>query len=80
VLTGDGGGKVPALARPLQGRNRVARALLSWVRLGTRIPGTSMRPVEVNGTPGALLLDAEGRVLGVWAFEIAGGRLPAWTR
>ena len=27
VLTGDGGGKVPALARPLQGRHRVARAL-----------------------------------------------------
>jgi RNA polymerase sigma-70 factor (ECF subfamily) len=28
VLTGDGGGKVPALARSLRGRNRVARTLL----------------------------------------------------
>src|SRR5919197_5022495 len=27
-LTADGGGKVPALARPLRGRNRVARALI----------------------------------------------------
>jgi hypothetical protein len=38
VLTGDGGGKVPALARSLHGRARVARTLLNWVKLGTRIP------------------------------------------
>ena len=75
VLTGDGGGKVPALARPLRGRNRVARALLNWVRLGARIPGASMRPVEVNGMPGALLLDGEGRLIAVWALEIAGGQI-----
>ena len=49
VLTGDGGGKVPALARSLHGRSRVARTLLNWVKLGARIPGASMRPVEVNG-------------------------------
>src|SRR5262249_16393778 len=29
-LTGDGGGKVPALARPLRGRTRVARTLINW--------------------------------------------------
>ncbi len=75
VLTGDGGGKVPALARPLSGRDRVARALLNWVRLGARIPGASIRPVEVNGMPGALLLDGEGRVLAVWALEFAGGQV-----
>jgi RNA polymerase sigma-70 factor (ECF subfamily) len=75
VLTGDGGGKVPALARPLRGRSRVARALLNWVRVASRIPGVSMRPVEVNGAPGALLLDGEGRVVGVWAIETAGGEV-----
>jgi len=75
VLTGDGGGKVPALARPLRGRSRVARALMSWVRLGARIPGASMRPVEVNGTPGALLLDGDDRLVAVWALEIAGGEI-----
>jgi NAD(P)-dependent dehydrogenase (short-subunit alcohol dehydrogenase family) len=46
VLTGDGGGKVPALARQLRGRNRVARALPGWARLGARIPGAAIRPVE----------------------------------
>ena len=43
-LTGDGGGKVPALARSLRGRNRVARTLINWFRLGARLPGVSLRP------------------------------------
>ena len=30
VLTGDGGGKVPALARSLRGRDQVARTLVNW--------------------------------------------------
>jgi RNA polymerase sigma-70 factor (ECF subfamily) len=75
VLTGDGGGKVPALAHQLQGRNRVARALMNWVKLGARIPGASLRPVEVNGMPGALLLDGENRLVGVWELEIGGGEI-----
>ncbi len=77
VLTGDGGGKVPALARSLQGRNRVARTLLNWVKLGARIPGASLRPVEVNGAAGALLLDGKERLIGVWTLEIAGGQIQA---
>jgi len=71
VLTCDGGGKVPALARSLHGRNRVARTLLNWVKLGARIPGASIRPAEVNGAPGALLLDGHDRLIAVWALEIA---------
>jgi RNA polymerase sigma-70 factor (TIGR02957 family) len=77
VLTGDGGGKVPALARRLRGRGRVARALQNWIRVGARIPGASIQPVEINGTPGALLLDGDGRLVGVWALEIAGGEIVA---
>ena len=34
-----------------------------------------MRQVEVNGGPGALFLDGQGRVLGVWAIEIADGQV-----
>jgi RNA polymerase sigma-70 factor (TIGR02957 family) len=77
VLTGDGGGKVPALARSLQGRSRVARMLLNWVRVGSRIPGASIRPAEVNGSPGALLLDGENRLISVWALDIADGQIRA---
>jgi len=38
VLTGDGGGKVPALARSLRGRSRVTRILLTWMRVASRVP------------------------------------------
>jgi RNA polymerase sigma-70 factor (ECF subfamily) len=74
-LTGDGGGKVPALARVLQGRNRVARTLVNWFRLAGRVPGVSMRPVEVNGEPGALYVDEHERVISVLALDIAGGQI-----
>ena len=75
VLTGDGGGKVPALGHPVAGRTRVAQTLMSWMRLGSRVPGASMREVEVNGMPGALLLDPAGRLVGVWELEIGGGEI-----
>jgi len=74
-LTGDGGGKVPALARTLRGRTRVARTLIDWTHLGARLPGVSLRPVEVNGGPGALWLDAQRRLIGVVALEIGGGQI-----
>jgi len=75
VLTGDGGGKVPALARSLRGRNRVARMLLTWMRLVSRIPDSTLRPIEVNGGPGVMVLDGQQRLISVWWLEIAGGEV-----
>jgi RNA polymerase sigma-70 factor (TIGR02957 family) len=75
ALTGDGGGKAPALARSLRGRSRVARALVNWSRLAGRVPGVSLRAVEVNGGPGALYLDAQQRLIGVVALDISGGQI-----
>jgi RNA polymerase sigma-70 factor (TIGR02957 family) len=77
VLHGDGGGKVPALARPLHGRNRVARTLLAWTRAGVRIGGVSLRPVEVNGQPGAMSFDPDGKLINVLALDIADGQILA---
>jgi RNA polymerase sigma-70 factor (ECF subfamily) len=74
-LTGDGGGKAPALARSLRGRNRVARSLINGFRLVARLPGVSLHPVEVNGGPGALLLDAQHRLVTVMALDIAGDQI-----
>jgi RNA polymerase sigma-70 factor (TIGR02957 family) len=77
-LTGDGGGKAPTLARSLRGRSRVARTLINWgVRLAARPPGVSYRPVEVNGGPGALYLDAQQRLIAVVALDVAGGQITA---
>jgi RNA polymerase sigma-70 factor (TIGR02957 family) len=72
-LTGDGGGKVPALARPLRGRSRVARMLVDSAV--ARRPEVSLRLAEVNSGPGALYLDAQQRLLGVVALDIAGGQI-----
>jgi RNA polymerase sigma-70 factor (TIGR02957 family) len=74
-LTGDGGGKAPALARTLRGRNRVARTLAKGFRRAVRLPGVSLRRVEVNGAPGALFLDAEERLISVVALDIADGQI-----
>jgi RNA polymerase sigma-70 factor (TIGR02957 family) len=75
VLAGDGGGKAPALARALHGARRVARALGTWGRQGQRLVGASMRRVEVNGQPGAMLLDSEDRLIAVMALDIADDRV-----
>jgi hypothetical protein len=34
-----------------------------------------LRPVEVNGGPGALYLDGQERVISVLALDIAGGQI-----
>ena len=72
LLTGDGGGKVPALARSLRGRNRVARVLLNWMRVVSRLPDFTLRQIEVNGGPGVMVLDDRGRLISVWSLDIAG--------
>jgi RNA polymerase sigma-70 factor (ECF subfamily) len=76
-MSGDGGGKAPALARPLHGRAPVAQTLMGWLSHETRLPGISLRPVEVNGTPGAIVFDRQERVIGVTVLEIAAGQIKA---
>jgi hypothetical protein len=51
------GGRAPALPQPVYGKEKVARLFLR----AKRIQVSSLRHVEVNGQPGALLLDAEDR-------------------
>jgi RNA polymerase sigma-70 factor (TIGR02957 family) len=75
VLAGDGGGKAPALARALYGARRVARTLVTWGRQGQRFAGATVRRVEVNGQPGAMILDGEDRLISVMALDIAGDRV-----
>jgi RNA polymerase sigma-70 factor (TIGR02957 family) len=75
VLKGDGGGKAPALARSLHGRNRVARTIGNWAKTGWMLPGLTIRSVEVNGQPGALFLDGDGAVISAMELDIAEGRI-----
>jgi RNA polymerase sigma-70 factor, ECF subfamily len=66
VAYGDGGGKVPASPRPVFGREKVARLLTK----GRAPVYTSLHHVEVNGQPGALLLDADGHPVAVISVDI----------
>ena len=72
---GDGGGKAPALARSLHGRNRVARTLRNWAKTGWALPNLTIQPVEINGQPGALFVDANGAVLSAMEVDIADGQI-----
>jgi RNA polymerase sigma-70 factor (ECF subfamily) len=75
VLHGDGGGKVQAIGR-LAGRQRVARLAVGLLRRAAMI-GASLRLAWVNGQPGAVLYDAEGRVISVVELDIADGVVQA---
>ena len=74
VLRGDGGGKAPALARAVYGRARAARTLIASLRARTRFGITSRRE-EVNGRPGAVFFDREGRLISVMSLDIADGQI-----
>jgi RNA polymerase sigma-70 factor (ECF subfamily) len=76
VATGDGGGKAAALPRPLHGRDRVLRALTGWARQGTLLR-LRIERLFVNGQPGAIVRDEDGRVVGVLALDIASGLVQA---
>jgi RNA polymerase sigma-70 factor (TIGR02957 family) len=74
VLHADGGGKAPALKRAIHGRARAARALIVGLRALPRF-GIASRREEVNGQPGALFFDREGRLISVMSLDVAEGQI-----
>ena len=72
TVYGDGGGKAPAVPAPLVGADRVAKALVGWGRQA-RARGIVHRAALVNGDPGVVFHDQDGRPLWVGALEIADG-------
>jgi RNA polymerase sigma-70 factor, ECF subfamily len=72
TLYGDGGGKAPSIPMPLVGAERIAKAIVGWGRQG-REQGLAHRPALVNGDPGLVFYDSDGRPVWVSALEIADG-------
>jgi RNA polymerase sigma-70 factor (TIGR02957 family) len=78
VLRPDGGGKAPAAPRPIHGRVKVARTLRAGLRRLERLIGSfTLRQEELNGQPGALVFDAEGRLISVIVLDVADGQIQA---
>jgi len=75
VFRGDGGGKAPAAPHAVHGRARVARLLVAGLRVLARVGGATIRREEVNGQPGALFFDREGRLISVATLDIAEGQI-----
>src|SRR6266498_2793184 len=73
-FVGDGGGKAQAFPEPLAGRERIARLLLGLFTRAEQL-GARVRPIQVNGQPGGIGLDAKGQVINVIALDIAEGRV-----
>jgi RNA polymerase sigma-70 factor (ECF subfamily) len=76
-LHGDGGGKAPALARAIHGRDHVAKTLVAWRKAGALFGGAWFERTEVNGQAGAVAHSGDGRIFAVLTLDIAEGRVQA---
>ncbi|MFD4635185.1 RNA polymerase sigma-70 factor [Streptomyces sp. NPDC058284] len=76
AMVGDGGGKGPQLSRTVVGGEKVARLLTAGFPVMTRI-GVAFEAHEVNGGPGAVFRDRDGKVLHILALDVADGRIQA---
>ncbi|MBD0369982.1 MAG: RNA polymerase sigma-70 factor [Pyrinomonadaceae bacterium] len=75
TLLSDGGGRVTAARKPVQGAEHIARFLTGLVKkIGAS--HLSLRPTEVNGHPGFITY-LDGRLQNVLAFDIADNRIRA---
>jgi RNA polymerase sigma-70 factor (ECF subfamily) len=75
-LAGDSGGKAPALARTVVGAAKVARVLAAFFPLLVRIDVT-IEPRDVNGQPGAIFRDRDGKVASTWTLDVLEGQIQA---
>jgi RNA polymerase sigma-70 factor (ECF subfamily) len=72
VVYGDGGGKAPSWPHPIYGRDRVAKLIAGSVRQAKEL-GATMRAVHINGQPGVMFLDDEGRIGAIMSVDVADG-------
>ena len=75
-MVGDGGGKAPQWARGIIGAENVARVLAATSPRLVRI-GAVVEPREVNGQPGAIFRDRDGKVINTWTLDVLDGRIQA---
>ncbi|MFJ1549792.1 nuclear transport factor 2 family protein [Streptomyces sp. NPDC088246] len=75
VFHGDGGGKARAIGKAMTGLRRVAQLLIGGFRRNRKLG--VVQSAWVNGRPGAVLSDTEGRVASVLELEIADGAIQA---
>ncbi|WP_336214104.1 RNA polymerase sigma-70 factor [Nonomuraea sp. LPB2021202275-12-8] len=73
-MVGDSGGKAPLWGKGVFGAGNVARVLASLLPQFVRIGGV-VEPHEVNGQPGAVFRDRDGKVVNTLALDILDGQI-----
>ncbi|MFD9103204.1 RNA polymerase sigma-70 factor [Streptomyces virginiae] len=73
-LVGDAGGNAPQLAKAVTGAANVARLLTAVYPWLMRI-GVTCEPHDVNGEPGAIFRDRDGKVLHLMVLDVLDGRI-----
>ncbi|AWE54206.1 RNA polymerase sigma-70 factor [Streptomyces nigra] len=73
-LVGDGGGKAPQLARAVAGAESVARLLAAVYPLMVQVDITC-EPHDINGQPGALFRDRDGKILHIVVLDVLDGQI-----
>ncbi|MEU8691755.1 RNA polymerase sigma factor SigJ [Streptomyces sp. NPDC048665] len=76
VFQGDGGGKAQALGASVTEPRRIVHLLVGGFRRVRKL-GAVLEPAWVNGRPGGVTYDAEGRVASVVVLDIADGAVRA---
>ncbi|WP_206448112.1 sigma factor-like helix-turn-helix DNA-binding protein [Agrococcus sp. KRD186] len=76
VMPADGGGKAPVWGRGTWGADRMVEKLAQMAPAFIAA-GCALEPQRINGRPGAIFRDRDGRVLSSWGFDVAGGVITA---
>jgi RNA polymerase sigma-70 factor (ECF subfamily) len=74
VMHGDGGGKAPAIARAVEGADRVSRMWANFAKQGFRAEAV-IQPATINGQPGAVFRTGDGHVISAISLRIVDGRV-----
>ena len=76
-LVTDGGGHVRAVRKPVRGRDKVSRVMITITQPDRRAGVAAIRPVRVNGRPGRLAVGPDGTPVGVLELDVAEGLVRA---
>lgn len=73
-MVSDSGGKGPRWGEGIVGGEQVARVLVGMVRPFLDIGGI-VEPHELNGQPGAIFRDRDGKIVNTWTLDILDGQI-----
>ncbi|MFD4960787.1 RNA polymerase sigma factor SigJ [Microbacterium sp. NPDC058389] len=76
VFTADGGGKAPAIQKPMTGDLAVARFLVGLMRRGA-VLGVTLEPTLANAEPSVRFRSADGATLSVLTLHLEDGAIRA---